>query len=469
MMMYECFRPLFENETIAIVGFGREGKATYKLFRKLFPERKITIADQNEVVESVSEIQGDNNVDFITGNSILEKLDGFSMIIKTPGISLKNSELKYDQRVCSQTDLFLSVFKKQVIGVTGTKGKSTTSSLIYHILKENGKNVILAGNIGISPFELIDTIDDSTIIVYELSSHQLEFVHHSPHISILLNYFQEHLDHYNSYYDYKKAKYNIVRYQTEEDYFIFNAENIELIPFFEVKKPESKLYPFFQSEKISLKEKVVFGKLDVSIDSQLWKLVKDSVKTALPGNHNRLNIMAAMQACELTGIEYCDQLNAVASFNPLEHRIEYFGTFRSRKFFNDSISTIPEAAIAAVNALSESIGSVDTLILGGYDRGIDYSILVDFVRSSALKNILFIGKAGARMRSLIEPNIGANTIQLFSPENYKEVVKIAFEVTPEKGVVLLSPAASSYDMFKNFEERGRYFKQLVKDCCESIF
>ncbi|MDR1951191.1 MAG: hypothetical protein LBP96_03060, partial [Bacteroidales bacterium] len=239
---------------ILILGFGREGKSTYKHLRKSNPTGLLTIADQNPDIANDDIFRECTDVAcnapmFKLGNDYLQNLDEYDVIIKSPGISLKDfPDLMTDERITSQTDLFLQEFHKQIIGITGTKGKSTTASLIYHILKKQSDNVILVGNIGVPPFDLYEKIDENTKIVYELSSHQLQHIQVSPHIAVLLNIYQEHLDHYNTYEEYQQSKWNITRCQNEDDFFVFNADDELLNELFNYVGITRKIYTFSASK-----------------------------------------------------------------------------------------------------------------------------------------------------------------------------------------------------------------------------
>ena len=216
---------------MCILGFGREGQSTYHAIRKVLPELKIQICDQTIPSQLILDvITMDKNVTFYFGDQYLQQINESDMIVKTPGIPLRVlNHTMLQNKLVSQTELFLKLYSRQVIGITGTKGKSTTSSLLHHIFSQAGKNVILVGNIGVPPLDLIGEIQEDTIIVFEMSSHQLETCTVSPHVSVLLNIFQEHLDHYDSYRHYQYAKMNIAKWQGRGDYFIFNPLN-DIIP-----------------------------------------------------------------------------------------------------------------------------------------------------------------------------------------------------------------------------------------------
>jgi UDP-N-acetylmuramoylalanine--D-glutamate ligase len=305
-----------------------------------------------------------------SGNQYLEAMYDYDIVIKTPGISLKDFDTK-GVEITSQTDLFLSQFHSQTIGISGTKGKSTTTSLIYHLLKSSGHHAILTGNIGIPCFDIMEEIGHDSIVVYELSAHQLEFVHNSPRVGVLLNVFEEHLDHFGTFERYKSAKLNLLRFMGENDTAVIHESLFH-----------ETLGLYVNSVVFSLFD---FGNL---ID-----------ETALPvlGEHNLLNVKAALLACSSYGVDYQELISHLYTFKPLEHRLEPVGTFGGVVFVNDSISTIPQAAIAACQALKR----VDFLLLGGFDRGIDYQPLVDYLKTHPVPHLLFTGKAGKRMMALL--------------------------------------------------------------------
>jgi len=212
----------FKNKNIVILGFGKEGKSTYNFLRKYLKDIHLTIKDQNTSINDEPLLANDKNITIIAGKDYLNDLEKYDVIMKTPGITFKNIDISnIKDKIHSQTELLLKYYKDIIIGITGTKGKSTTSSLIYTILKNNNKKTLLLGNIGNPIFDFIDTIEKDTLLVVELSSHQLEFVSSSPHISIITNLYQDHLDHTNGLEDYYKCKMNIAKYQTNEDTLLY--------------------------------------------------------------------------------------------------------------------------------------------------------------------------------------------------------------------------------------------------------
>ena len=409
---------LLKPHKIAILGYGREGQSTHKLIKELLPEKEVLIADDK------SPLAGCTLQD--------ECLKDYTLYIKTPGISMKKLQGLDREKITSQTDIFLQLYSNQTIGITGTKGKSTTSNLVYKILLDQGFDVLLAGNIGLPLLDTLSNIKENTIIVAELSAHQLEFVHSSPKVSILLNLFEEHLDHFNGYDEYKNAKYNIATKQKVNDSFIFNSDSNQINTLLSQKPILSNLY--------------AFSKEDYS------QIEADYLK----GEHNKANIYAAMLACERFGAEKSLALKTAKTFLPLAHRLELVCEKNGVIYYNDSISTIPQASLEALKALKK----VQTIILGGMDRGIDYSPLIEKIQDFELKNIVFVGEAGRRMYKEMQNK--AKEFNILISDDYNNIVKWCSLNTEKGKICLLSPAASSYDMFKNFEHRGEVFSNLVK-------
>ena len=363
------------GKKILIAGFGREGKSTLRFLQKYLPDAMIGIADKNE---SAFQDVDKERYELFSGDDYLNAAADYDVIVKTPGISVDNIEIDCS-KITSQTDLFLEAYHNQVIGITGTKGKSTTSSLIYHIikgvkaLKGKGNDVILAGNIGIPILDCIDDINERTIIVYELSAHQLQFINKSPHVGVLLNVFEEHLDHFGTFDKYKDAKINALRYMSDDDFAIVNNSL------------------FHETESMSV-NRIDFESFDLKNFNINWEEIP------LMGEHNKLNVKAALCACRSFGFSLEDLIPHLYTFKPLEHRQEFVGIFNGVKFYNDSISTIPQATIAAL----KTIKNVNFLLLGGFDRGIDYEPLVTYLKENPLPYILITGQAGQTIKDKLQ-------------------------------------------------------------------
>lgn len=451
--MIEEVIKILQGKKVLILGFGLEGKSSYTFLRTFLSDNLIGLADQNENAFETIHFQK-HTVYF--GEDYLSDIQKFEFIIKSPGIpeSVLPDDLDL-QRVTSQTNLFLKAFSAQTIGITGTKGKSTTSSLIYHIFKKYKSNCILVGNIGKPPFDYIQQIDPQTTVVYELSAHQLADVNISPATAILLNIFQEHLDHYKSFQNYIDAKLKIGAFQHKNNLLVINADDPVLAEHFQQSGNGRKCW---FSAQIKVDEGAyVLSDQKIMLTDRGRDIEFDFVdRVGLPGKHNLQNIMAAVCACKLNQIPDDIIFEGVMKFRGLEHRLEYVGEFGSIHFYNDSISTIPQATIAALDTLP----AVDTLILGGKDRGIDYSILVDFLTISKVKNVIFTGPAGKRIMDLCSEKKPQSQRYVFV-NLFGDIENVIRQCTPSGGICLLSPAASSYDQFLNFEERGRAFKKIA--------
>lgn len=431
-----------KNKKILILGFGREGKSAYRFIRKYFPDVNIGIYDKNEIKDSLQ------NVTIHYGDSYQDILGDYDLIIKSPGIVFYSKNSKDIKKLTSQTDLFLSVYRNQTIGITGTKGKSTTSSLIYHVLKTAGKDAVLVGNIGIPVFDKLDLINENTIVVYEMSSHQLEYTSFSPHIAIHLNIYQEHLDHYGTFEKYATAKENIFKFQQKGDLFIYNKNFID---------PTRK----FAADALTITELYENADMYIKDSSICFKGRELGIKEddiLLKGQHNLYNIGVAYCIADYYGIEDDVFYKAVKTFKPLPHRMEYVGEVNGVKYFNDSISTCCETTIHAIN----SIKNIDTVILGGMDRGIEYKPLVDFLLTSEVRNMILMPDIGQRIYNLfMKADSKLTDKKLYIVGGIEEAVDTAKKVTKQGKTCLFSPAAASYGFFKNFEERGDLFKKCV--------
>ncbi len=461
MTTEQRFIDFFEGKHVAILGFGREGQSTYHWLRRYLPSLPLIVCDQRSMARTKGLFPEDASVKWFLGDHYLEGLKEADVIVRSPGIPFDVLDnLSHQARITSQTELFLTFFRKQVVGITGTKGKSTTASLLYHILKEAGQPALLAGNIGTPCFEFLDRVHEGVPVVFELSSHQLQNLTVSPSVAVLLNIFEEHLDYYRSFSAYQEAKMNIFRWQAEDEYFLYDPANPVL----------SKLISgtFLPSKPIRLGEPEggaggVYCRGDdmlVVTDAGHEPFIIKNIcrDRLLPGQHNLKNIAAAAVAAILQGVAADAIASAVAGFKGLPHRLEYIGNWRRKKFYNDSIATIPEAAMAAVRALPD----VSVLILGGKDRGVAYGPLMQFLASSDVKTLVFTGEAGRRMLAIASGLKGFQYKDCIMAESFDEGIRQAIDKTPEDKICLLSPAAPSYDAFRDFEERGERYRQLVQ-------
>lgn len=447
----------FENKNILILGYGREGKSTYNFLRKHFPTMPLTIADLNEELASDEVLKADKNLKFVLGKTYLNNLDNYDVIMKAPGVSFKDVNVeKIKDKIESQQELMLRFFEVKTIGITGTKGKSTTSSLIYQMLLDQEKKVSFLGNIGIPAFDHLDEIKKHQYIVFEFSSHQLEFMKHSPNIAIFLNIFEEHLDHYNSYDEYINAKCQIFRNQKRSDHYIYNCDS-EIIrnkneEFKVSSKKNAITYNNYTNIKVS---ENIINISDNFVKHNGKKMYDINAKRQLIGEHYLNDIMFVLTVAKILKLDLAKVAETIANFKGLHHRLENIGTYNEITYYNDSISTIPESCESAVNALK----NVGSLLIGGMDRGINYEGLVDFLNKGIVKNIICMPTSGHK----IADQIANKDIKIYKVKDLKEAVEIAKKVTPKGSICLLSPAAASYGYFKNFEERGEKFEEYVKE------
>lgn len=428
--MTEKFKSFFEGKrSVLILGFGREGSSTYRFLRKYFPGLSIGIADRNENLEVE-----DNAVKLHLGKDYLQAFKAYDLIIKSPGVAVGNLYGEMAEKLTSQTDMFLQSFGKQTIGITGTKGKSTTSTLVHHLIKASGKEVILVGNVGVPALDLLEAIHDNTQIVYELSAHQLEHAHHSPHIAALINLFPEHLDYFQDQQAYQAAKLNIFKYQEYQDVAVCGTPVETGRAIYTMKSAQEEIRDLL-GENISGPELLEMAHLK--------------------GQHNLGNLLFALRIVQFSGIPARDSYRHLFTFQPLPHRLEPIGNFGGIEFYNDSISTVPQSTLAAVSSLKH----LDALILGGFDRGLDYTEFIDSLKESSVSYFFFLGKAGKRMYDIFQKT--NKNKKLFLTEDLETVFEILAEI-PQIKSCLLSPAAASYDQFFNFEYRGEHFRELAQ-------
>jgi UDP-N-acetylmuramoylalanine--D-glutamate ligase len=452
---------LISGKTVAILGFGLEGQSTYRFLRKHFGGIPLIIADRNEDAQRRTGLdETDLTTEVFTGEGYLDRINQVDVIFKSPGVKIPEhfAAKNPDIRILTQTNLVLEGFQRQITGITGTKGKSTTSSLVHHIFLTSDKETMLIGNIGEPPFDHLHRITPQTSIVFELSSQQLEDVTVSPHIALLLNLFPEHLDRYGTKEEYFRSKWNIFQHQEKEDYLILCDE----IPAHHLpgKKflTKAKILTYgiqpVNGEGAYYQEDNILS----NIDGREVLCCKLDDNLHLKGQHNRLNILATILAGAISGIPYNDILKGIKTFKGLEHRLEYVGRYRGIDFYNDSIATIPEATLEAV----KTIPNIGTIILGGHDRNLDYSSMVEALMERYIPNLIFMGPAGNRMYEIALKNSNHTRHKLYKVSSFEEAFAIIWRETPAGKACLLSPAASSYDSFVNFEERGRLFKQIAR-------
>ena len=410
-----------KDKKILIFGFGREGQDTFWFLRKLFPNKVIGIADKDKNIKC--QLSNVKNIRWHLGENYLKVLENYNLIVKSPGIPFKILPKDALGKITTQTKIFFENCPGKIVGITGTKGKSTTTVLIYQILKEGGIKVHLVGNIGKPVLNLLFKAKPNDVFVYELSSHQLFNLKKSPHVAVFLNIYPEHLDYYNSFKEYATAKANITLYQKKEDYLIYNARD-KLVKKFAQKS---------KAKKIPIK-----------------------------GIYYDLNKNAARKVGEIFKVPKKIIEKSIGQFKPLPHRLEYVGTFKGIKFYNDALSTIPETTIFALDYLGDK---VETIFLGGFDRGLDFKNLAKRILKSKIKNLILFPVTGEKIWREILSQVKNNFSKLprtFLVQNMKDAVKLAYEHTQKGKICLLSSASPSFNLFKDYKERGNLFKKYVK-------
>ena len=448
-----------KNKKVLILGFGMEGYSTYTFIKRHLPNQEIFISDGNPTfIEKYPDVANDANAKILPESEYLKELEKYDIIMKTPGLSFKDIDIsKFEDKIKSQLELFLEFVNVFTIGVTGTKGKSTTSSLIYSVLKNQCEDVHLLGNIGVPLFDEIDKLTEKSIVVMELSSHQLEFTEVSPNIAILLNVFEEHLDHYKSYEHYINAKLNVCKYQKEKDYFLYSIDNECLKQHVEkMQGLNQNVYEisYNGNEKLHENHKLISRDGNTVVDESGATLYTDSKNRKILGDHNFNNIMFAITVARIMNLDLAKAQNDIYEFEPLPHRMEFVGEIDGVKYYNDSIATIPASTINGIETLKD----VNTLIIGGKDRGIDYTEFADFLGNTNIEHLICLPDTGWKIADMV---INEN-MEKYIVKNMQEAVKFAKQVTKKGSICLLSPAASSYGFFKNFQERGNLYKELVK-------
>jgi UDP-N-acetylmuramoylalanine--D-glutamate ligase len=440
----------------AVLGLGLEGRDLVKYL--LGHDFDVTIFDKKKENELDLGDIDKNKVKLITGEDYLKNgLTGFDVIFRSPGVYRFIPELieaeKKGIEISSAIKVFFNECPGKIIGVTGTKGKGTTSSLIYEVLKESGKDVYLAGNIGKPYLELISLLNKNSYVVLELSSFQLIDLAKSPHIAVVLNITQDHLDWHKDLEEYIEAKTNIVKHQKKEDYAIINTDYDISNSFAQKAKSEVLFFSRNKEVKGSYVDK---GKIILNAKDKI--ILGNSEDLLLRGEHNWENITAAVCASFVAGANMPAIKKVIFSFKGLEHRLELVGEFGGVNFYNDSFATGPQPTMAAISSFKEPL----TLILGGYDKGLDFSELGKHIsQTKNLSNVVLIGNLEEKLGGIIKKENFQGQIINMGKSTMEEIVKKAYSVTPKGGVVLLSSAAASFDMFLNYKDRGNKFKEAV--------
>lgn len=423
---------------IAVAGYGMEGEASYRYFTGRGDD--VTILDERETVDTLPE-----GAQVVFGVDAFSQLADYDMVVRTP--SLAPAKLGGARKIWSATNEFFAVCPAPIIGVTGTKGKGTTSSLIAEILRAAGKTVHLVGNIGTPALEILPNIAQNDIVVFELSSFQLWDLEHSPHVAVVLMIEPDHLNVHEGMNDYVLAKANIGVRQTSDDIMIYHPENQQSARVAGLSLAGKKLRYLTPEAAHINEDRIIMDGQDICATSEVGLL----------GEYNLQNVCAAISAAWQFTQDTVAIASAVRSFKGLPHRLELVREVGGVRYFNDSFSSAPTATVAAISAFSDPI----VLIVGGYDRGIDFSPLVEAITATpAIKQVIAIGQTRQRLAAALQDK-GMENVAILDEQTMPAIVRAAADYAASGDVVLLSPGCASFDMFKNFYDRGEQFKQAV--------
>ncbi len=456
---------LYKNKRVAVIGLSVEGIDTVKFLSG--HGAQVSCLDrrsESELGDNYTQLSEYTN-SFSLGPRYLSDLFAYDLIIRSPGMALRTPELVEatgrGQIITSQTKLFFAHCAAPIIGVTGTKGKGTTSSLIYTMIRQSGKKAWLGGNIGAPLLSKIDEITPDDLVVMELSSFQLEDLDRSPHIAVVLKITQEHLANFDpnatNYHEsreaYVDAKRSIISHQKESDFVIYTPDDATSREFGETSTARN--LAFSRSDKHA--DAFVRGDTVYIRDGAEEHLICTLSSIHLRGVHNLENIAAAALACRASGVDVDSIRTGAEHFEGLEHRLETVKTVGGVIYVNDSFSTVPETAIAAIDSFAQPL----VLIVGGSDKGSDYTDLGRRIARSSVHALIVIG-------AMTDKILGAVTAAGYSGEvvtgltTMKDIVTVSHEKARPGDVVLLSPACASFDMFKNYKVRGKEFKDEVE-------
>jgi len=441
---------------MVILGGGESGVGAALLASRKGYE--VFVSDGGPLKENYRQDLESNGIDFEEGGHTEEKILNADEVMKSPGIGEKNELVKKVRAkgipVISEIELaYRYKGNSRIIGITGSNGKTTTTALTYHICKEGGLDCALVGNIGYS-FARQVAEDPKQWYVAEISSFQLDDIaEFRPDIAILTNITEDHLDRYEYQFEnYIRSKFRIVMKQTRDDFFIYNADDPVIKQYLNQYTIHSNPLPFTMQQEPNKGGFIKNGQMTIGNGTE--RLEMSIYDFALKGIHNQYNTMAAGIASATVGIRKQKIREAIQSFEALEHRMEYVSTVRGVEFINDSKATNVNSTWYAL----ESMEKPTILILGGVDKGNDYSLIRDLVKDK-VKAIVCMGVDNRKIHEAFQNDVSL----MVNTASAEEAVKAAFHFATKGDVVLLSPACASFDLFKNYEDRGKQFKEAVKD------
>ena len=455
------FNDYIRFRKVAVIGMG---VSNLPLLDYLYEKKaNVTIFDEkdldsisNDIMEKIREY----GFQFHFGENCLEYLKNFNLIFRSPSCLPTRKELEEEAKrgaiVTTEIELLMKMCPCKIVGVTGSDGKTTTTSLINAILKHAGYNTFLGGNIGTPLFTRLNEIKPSDVVVLELSSFQLMGMEVSPHIAVITNITPNHLNIHKDYQEYIDAKKNIFKYQEQDDILVLNYDN-EITK--ECAKEAHGKVVFFSS-----KTKLDNGYI---VDEDVIKKCEDKVRkhilnvedVILRGEHNYQNIATAIAATS-SMVDIEKAIEAIKEFKPVEHRIEFVREIDGVKWYNDSASSSPSRTLSGINAFKEDI----ILIAGGYDKNLDYTPLAKTIVNKT-KALILIGQTANKIFDAVKSELELENkeLDIYMCNSLEETIQIAKKRAKSGQVVLFSPASASFDMFKNFADRGNKFKKLVNE------
>jgi len=454
------FNKFLEGKKVAIIGMGVSNIPLLDYFYKT--NTQVTIFDRKPLSDEIMEQVNNYRYDVEIDEENLSQLKNFDLIFRSPSCMPNKPEIikavEQGAMLTSEIEMVLKLAPCKIIGITGTEGKTTTTSIIYEIVKKAGYNCFLGGNIGKPIFTQIKDMRPDDIIILELSSFQLMNMEISPDIAVVTNIYPDHLNIHRSYEEYQEAKKNIFKYQNEDGILVLNKDN-EITSNF---SKEAKGDVIFFSSKKQLKNGYVYDNEDEMIkycNNGICTEILKKKDIKLRGVHNYENICAALAATNsITDME--TQIEAIKEFNGVEHRLEFVRELNGVKYYNDSIGTSPASTIAGLNSFEENI----ILLAGGSDKDLDYKEVGEAIAKN-VGTLILTGPTAPKIEAATKKALEKinKQINIIHCNNMEEAVKFAKQEAASGDVVLLSPASASFDAFKNFEERGNKFKEIVNN------
>lgn len=457
----EEFNNYIRFRKVAVIGLG---VSNLPLLDYLHEQKaRVTVFDQRKIDDISKDVMDkitEYGFEFSLGNDYLSNLIGFDLIFRSPSCLPTVPELEAEANrgaiVTTEIEMLIEMCPAKVIGVTGSDGKTTTTSLIYSILKKAGYNAWLGGNIGTPLFTKLPEMKEEDIVVLELSSFQLMGMKTSPNIAVITNITPNHLNVHKDYEEYIDSKKNIFKYQSEDGILVLNYDNE--ITRQCAKEAKGKVIFFSSKEKLD-DGYIVDDGIIKECDDRIRKYILDTSEVKLRGNHNFENIATALAATkDLVDIDVA--VEAVKEFNSVEHRLEFVREIDGTKWYNDSVSSSPTRTIAGLYSYDENI----VLIAGGYDKNLDYTPIAKPIVEK-VKSLILIGQTSGKIFDSVKEELEAQgkELPIFMCNTLEETIEIAKKQAKSGDIVLFSPASASFDMFKNFADRGNKFKKLVNE------